>query len=85
MTKNLKVIPSVLQKMGMDWEIKVKDSPFTPGKGANLPALGYPCASCAGVDTKLCFAKSTEVVESTLEGMELKCKSCGNYTLYTKK
>ena len=85
MSEKLKVIPSVLQKMGSDWSIKVNESPFTPGKGANLPSLGYPCASCAGDDTKLRFAKSTEVAESTLEWMELICKSCGNYTLYTKK
>ena len=85
MAKNLKVFPSVLQKMGKEWLIMVKDNPFTPGKGANLPSLGYPCASCAGIDTKLRFAKSTEETESTLEWMELKCKTCNNYTLYTKK
>jgi len=85
MAKKDKINPAIQAKMGEDWSIEISEKPFTEGKGANMPALGYPCAVCGSKETKIRFAKSTEEVESRLEWMELQCKDCKKYTLYTSK
>ncbi len=85
MKKKQIVNPLVKDKMGQEWSIEISDKPFIDGKGGNMPALGYPCGVCGGKETKLRFAKSTEEEESSLEWMELLCRTCKSYTLYTKK
>ncbi|BDS14624.1 hypothetical protein [Aureispira anguillae] len=85
MAKKIKVAPSIQEQMGGAWKIEINAQPFIPGKGGNMPALGYACAVCASKATKLRFAESTEEEESTLKWMELQCKDCQNYSLYTKK
>lgn len=85
MSKKLEINPSIQTEMGEEWDIEISEKPFTEGKGANMPALGYACAICGSKDTKLCFAESTDEEESTLVWMELQCKTCKGYTLYNKK
>ncbi|MCH2022065.1 MAG: hypothetical protein MK207_06245 [Saprospiraceae bacterium] len=75
----------VKAQMGQEWSIEIDKKPFTEGEGGNMPSLGYPCGFCGSKETKLRFAKSTEEELSSLEWMELQCKSCKSYTLYTKK
>ncbi|WP_052595571.1 hypothetical protein [Aureispira sp. CCB-QB1] len=85
MAKKQKVAAPIQKEMGEEWKIEVNDKAFTEGKGGNMPALGYPCAVCESKETKLRFAESTEEEESNLLWMELQCKNCQNYTLYTRK
>lgn len=85
MSKNLEIHSSIQAQMGEEWTIEVSDKPFTEGKSANLPAMGYACGVCASKETKLCFAESTDEEESSLLWMELQCKNCKSYTHYTKK
>lgn len=85
MAKKLQITSNVQTEMGTDWTIEVSEKAFTGGKGGNMPALGYPCAACGGKQTKLRFAESTDEEESSLVWMELQCKDCQHYTLYTKK
>lgn len=85
MPKKTTIHTRVLQSMGKDWVINIKQEPFTKGKSAKMPSLGYPCAVCANKSTQLCFAESTEEVHSRLLWMELYCRSCNYYTLYTTK
>ncbi|MCP4439809.1 MAG: hypothetical protein GY810_12770 [Aureispira sp.] len=80
--KKLKIASSIQNKMGEEWLIQVSAVAFSEGKGANMPALGYPCAVCESTQTKLRFAESSDEVESRLVWMELQCKDCKNYTLY---
>lgn len=85
MSKKIEINSLIQTQMGEEWRIEVSEKPFTEGKGANLPAWGYPCAVCGSKDTKLCFAENTDEEKSVLIWMELQCKSCKNYTLYDKK
>lgn len=85
MAKKLKINTTIQTEMGVDWKVEIDSKPFMGGKGGNMPALGYACAVCASKATKLRFAESTDEEESTLVWMELQCKDCQNYTLYTKK
>ena len=85
MKKNQIVNPLIKARMGQEWSIEVSEKPFVEGRGSNMPALGYPCGVCGLKETKLRFAKSTEEEESSLEWIELQCKRCNSYTLYTKK
>ena len=85
MPKKQKINPTIQTQMSQEWRIEISDKPFHDGKAANMPALGYPCAACASKETKLRFAESTDEVESSLEWMELQCRACQHYTLYTKK
>lgn len=85
MGKKLKIATTIRQEMGAEWTIEVNANPFIEGKGGNMPALGYACAACGSKATKLRFAESTEEEESTLLWMELQCRDCQSYTLYTKK
>ncbi len=80
--RKLKISPKIQNKMGLEWLIQVSEQAFSEGKGANMPALGYPCAVCASKQTKLRYAESSDEVESQLIWMELQCKDCKNYTLY---
>lgn len=77
--------PKVTAQMGAEWEIEVSNTSFHEGKPGNLPTYGYPCAHCASTQTKLQFAESSPEEESVLLWMELKCKNCQHYTLYTRK
>ena len=83
--KQPKLNKIVEEEMSTDYKIELNADPFIPGKGGNMPALGYPCAACGGKDTKLRFAESTDEEESTLRWMELQCRDCQAYTRYTKK
>lgn len=83
--RSVKVHADIKREMGEAWKIEVAAKPFVDGKGGNMPALGYPCAICASKETKLRFAQSTEEEESVLKWMELQCKACKGYTLYTRK
>ena len=85
MAKKLKIDPKVKAQMGEAWDISVHPSSNFKEKGANLPALGYPCASCASKNTKIRFAESSEEEESRLLWMELQCKDCKNFTTYLRK
>lgn len=85
MSKAPKIIPAIQTRMGEAWNITVAAKPFSEGKGANLPAWGYPCAACGSEQTKIQFAESSEEEESTLLWMELRCRECSHYTLYQKK
>lgn len=85
MAKKIQLNNTIQTQMGTDWKIEVDSKSFMDGKGGNMPALGYPCGVCASKATKLRFAESTEEEESTLIWMELQCKACQNYTLYTRK
>lgn len=76
---------NIQTQMGADWKIEVSEKSFTEGKGGNMPALGYPCAVCESKQTKLRFAESSDEEESNLLWMELQCKDCQAYTLYTRK
>ena len=84
MAKAPKVLPSIQEKMGTQWNITVSSKAFSEGKGANMPAWGYPCAACGSEQAKIQFAESTQEEESTLLWMELYCRACKNYTLYQK-
>lgn len=77
--------PKVVAQMETDWDIELSEAPFHEGKPGNLPTYGYPCAHCASTQTKLQFAESSPEEESILLWMELKCKNCRLYTLYTRK
>ena len=85
MKKQQIVNPLVKTQMGQGWSIEISEKPFIEGKGGNMPTLGFLCGVCGGKETKLRFAKSTEEEESSLEWMELQCKTCKSYTLYNKK
>lgn len=85
MQKSPKINPSIQEKMSPQWNIQVSNKPFSEGKGANMPAWGYPCAVCGSEQAKIQFAESTQEEESTLIWMELHCRECKNYTLYQKK
>lgn len=85
MAKKQKVAASIDTQMGAEWKIEISEKGFTEGKGGNMPALGYPCAVCESKQTKLRFAESSDEEESNLLWMELQCKDCQNYTLYTRK
>lgn len=85
MSKAPKISPKIQEKMGDQWNISLGTTPFSEGKGANMPAWGYPCAACGSEQTKIQFAESSEEEESTLLWMELHCRDCKNYTLYQKK
>ena len=75
MTKKINIIPAIQEEMGTSWKIEISEKSFIDGKGGNMPAWGYPCAACGSKETKLRFAQSTDEEESTLEWMELQCKS----------
>ena len=85
MKENQIVNPVIKARMGKEWSIQISKKPFVEGRGSSMPALGYPCGACGLKETKLRFAKSSEEVESSLEWMELQCKRCSSFTLYTKK
>ena len=85
MSKKLAINQDVIRTMGQDWNIKIDTKPFTPGKSARMPSLGYPCGACANTSTQLCFAESTDEANSRLLWMELSCRACQHYTLYTTK
>jgi len=85
MAKKQKIATKIDTQMGADWTIEISEKGFTEGKGGNMPALGYPCAVCESKQTKLRFAESSDEEESNLLWMELQCKDCQNYTLYTRK
>lgn len=74
-----------VEQMGADWVIELAQQAFHEGKPGNLPTYGYPCGHCASTQTKLQFAESSDEEDSHLLWMELKCKNCQGYTLYTKK
>jgi hypothetical protein len=80
-----KLDTNIQQKMGDTWKMRVSAAPFSEGKGANLPAWGYPCASCGSEQTRIQFAESSDEEESELLWMELQCRDCTTYTLYQKK
>jgi hypothetical protein len=83
--KQPKLNKKVAEEMSTTYETEVSADPFIPGKGGNMPALGYPCAACGSKNTKLRFAESTNEEDSTLRWMELQCRDCEAYTRYTKK
>lgn len=85
MAKKTKVSSNIQEKMGKQWNIVVSTKAFSEGKGANMPAWGYPCAVCESEQTQIQFAESTPEEKSTLLWMELHCRACKNYTLYQKK
>lgn len=85
MAKKPTIAPNIQTQMGEEWEIEISEKGFAEGKGGNMPALGYPCAVCESKQTKLRFAQSSDEEESNLLWMELQCKDCQNYTLYTRK
>ncbi len=85
MAKEIKINDTIQTKMGEEWQIEVSAKPFIDEKGANMPSFGYPCGVCASSETKLRFAKSTDEEQSLLEWIELQCKDCKSYTLYTRK
>lgn len=83
--KKLKVDPTVVKEMGEEWEIEVGETSFIGGKGLNMQAMGYPCGVCASKATKLNYARGTDEEESQLIWIELVCKECKSYTMYTRK
>lgn len=85
MAKKQTIAANIQTQMGKEWNIEISEKGFTEGKGGNMPALGYPCAVCESKQTKLRFAESSDEEESNLLWMELQCKDCQNYTLYTRK
>lgn len=85
MAKKQPIAANIQTQMGIEWKIEASEKSFTEGKGGNMPALGYPCAVCESKQTKLRFAESSDEEESNLLWMELQCKDCQNYTLYTRK
>jgi hypothetical protein len=85
MAKKPTIAPNIQTQMGEEWEIEISEKGFAEGKGGNMPTLGYPCAVCESKQTKLRFAQSSDEEESNLLWMELQCKDCQNYTLYTRK
>ena len=80
-----KIHSEVEKEMASQWDIKLSKAPFISGNKMNIPSLGYLCAHCAGKKTKINFAASTNEDESNLEWMELICRKCNYYTLYTRK
>jgi len=85
MAKQQKIATNIQTQMEAEWRIEVSEKGFSEGKGGNMPGLGYPCAVCESKQTKLRFAESTNEEESSLLWMELQCKDCQSYTLYTRK